>query len=200
MHQPAREWTRRRVLRTAATGGAVAAGGALIGARGGDPTSLASASPSSDADILNMFLLLERVQQAFYRAGIERSKLGGDLLAYASAVSGQEGDHVDFLLKRLGRRAQAPPQTAFPDSLTSPASFQAAAVELEEAVVAAYIGQCASLSRGAIASVAVLVSVEARQAAWIRDIAGVSPAPRAADPSRDPDQVVADLRRKGLLR
>ena len=139
MHQPAaveRGWTRRRVLRTAATGGAVAAGGALIGARGGDPTSLASSSPSTDTDILNMFLLLERVQQDFYRAALERSGLGGDLLTYASAVSRQESDHVDFLQKRLGSRAQAPPQTAFPQALTSPARFRAAAVDLEEAVVA----------------------------------------------------------------
>lgn len=200
MHHLERGWTRRRVLRAAATGGAVVTGGALTGARGGDTESLASPSPRTDAEILNLFLLLERVQQSFYRAALERSHLDGQLLTYASATARQEADHVDFLLRRLGSRAQAPPQTAFPASLESPARFRAAAVDLEEAAVAAYIGQGANLSRATVAAVAVLVSVEARQAAWIRDIDGVSPAPRAADPSRPPADVVAELRQKGVLR
>jgi hypothetical protein len=48
--------------------------------------------------------------------------------------------------------------------------------------------------------VATLVSVEARQAAWIRDIAHSSPAPRAADPARRADAILADLRERGFLR
>jgi hypothetical protein len=50
-----------------------------------------------------------------------------------------------------------------------------------------------------MATVATLVSVEARQAAWLRDLAGVSPAPRAADPARPAQAVLADLRRRGWL-
>ena len=45
-----------------------------------------------------------------------------------------------------------------------------------------------------------IVSVEARQAAWIRDLAGVDPAPRAADPPRDAQDVLDGLRAEGLLR
>jgi hypothetical protein len=44
-----------------------------------------------------------------------------------------------------------------------------------------------------------IVAVEARHAAWIRDLAGTDPAPRAADPGRSADDVLADLRRKGFL-
>jgi hypothetical protein len=44
-----------------------------------------------------------------------------------------------------------------------------------------------------------MVSVEARQAAWLRDLAGEVPAPRPADPSREPDQVVAALRGRSLI-
>ena len=51
-----------------------------------------------------------------------------------------------------------------------------------------------------IAPVAALVSVEARQAAWIRDIAGRNAAPNAADPARKPAQVLGDLRERGWLR
>ena len=45
-----------------------------------------------------------------------------------------------------------------------------------------------------------MVSVEARQVAWLRDLAGVSPAPRAADPARSVQDVVAELRQKGVIR
>jgi ferritin-like protein len=193
-------WTRRRLLRLAAAGGAVAAGGAAIGARGGDGTSFAAALSRTDAEILNMFLLLERVQQAFYRAALERTHLTGELLTYANAAAKQEDDHVKFLTRRLGGRADAAPQTDFGAVLASPKTFRDAAVELEEAAIAAYIGQGANLSRATVGDVAVLVSVEARQVAWVRDIAGVSPAPRAADPARKPSDVMAELRTKGLLR
>jgi hypothetical protein len=50
-----------------------------------------------------------------------------------------------------------------------------------------------------IGAIAPLVGVEARQAAWIRDLAGVSPAPRAADPPRSGAAVLAHLRSKGLI-
>jgi hypothetical protein len=45
-----------------------------------------------------------------------------------------------------------------------------------------------------------IVAVEARHAAWIRDLAGEDPAPRAADPGRTADDVLSELRRKGLVR
>jgi hypothetical protein len=188
------------LLRLAATGGAAAAGGAVIGARGGDRTSFAAPSPSTDAEIVNLFLLLERVQQSFYRAALERSDLSGELRTYASTVAGQEREHVAFLEHWLGDRADAPPHTGFPDAFASAQGFRTAAVELEEAAIAAYIGPGANLTRKTVAQIAVLVSVEARQAAWVRDIAGISPAPRAADPARKPNDVLAELRKKGILR
>jgi hypothetical protein len=172
----------------------------VIGLRSGDPNSLAAPSRKTDADIVNLFLLLERVQQAFYRSALERAGLSGELRTYASTVAGQERRHVAFLERWLGDRADAPPRTAFPDSFASAKGFRDGAVELEEAAIAAYVGQGANLTRHTVASIAVLVSVEARQAAWIRDIAGVSPAPRAADPARRPGDVLAELRQKGLLR
>ena len=47
--------------------------------------------------------------------------------------------------------------------------------------------------------VARLVSVEARQVAWLRDLAGISPAPRAADPPRKAEAVIGELREKGYI-
>jgi hypothetical protein len=51
-----------------------------------------------------------------------------------------------------------------------------------------------------LADAARIVAVEARHAAWIRDLAGADPAPKAADPPRSAAEVLAELRQKGYLR
>jgi hypothetical protein len=195
----ARRWTRAGVLRAALGGGAVVAGGAAIGARPGSGASLASPSKDTDGEILGLFLLLERLQEDFYRSAVDSGRLDGELRAFAQTVLRQEEAHAAFLVDRLGERAGDRPRSDFGDALRSPETFRSAAVELEEAAVAAYVGQGANLTAGVIAPVAALVSVEARQAAWIRDLASENPAPNAADPARKPDQVLGDLRAKGYL-
>ena len=77
--------------------------------------------------------------------------------------------------------------------------FRDAAIELEEMALATYVGQAGRLTGDAVRTVGTLVSVEARQVAWVRDLAGVSPAPRAADPARKPDDVLAALRKEGFI-
>jgi ADP-ribose pyrophosphatase YjhB (NUDIX family) len=183
-------FTRAGLLRAAAAGGVAVAGG----------SALATASEDMDAEILNLFLLLEQVQEAFYRDALETGRLDGELREFAATVRDQERGHVRFLQERLGDDAQAPPETGFGQALTTPERFRDAAIELEEAAIAVYIGQGPNLSRRTVGRVAGLVAVEARQAAWVRDLAGVSPAPRAADPARKPEAVVAALHRKGYLR
>lgn len=190
--------TREALFRTAIGGGAAAAGGALLGARGGSTTQ-AAPSKSSDSAILNVFLQLEYAQQDLYEAALRTDTLPPDLSEYARVAGGQEAEHIAFLRDRLGGRAQ-PRQAAHLDGLVaSPAAFRRAAIDLEEGALAVYVGQAASLAAGLIAPIAEMVSVDARQAAWIRDLAGVSPAPHAADPSRPPKAVLADLRSKGLI-
>jgi hypothetical protein len=191
---------RAQLLRGVLGGGAILAGGAAIGAHGGDGTSLAAASDDADAKILNLFLTLEYVQERFYGQAVRQAGLRGELLAFANAVSRQESAHVSLLSRRLGSRAAARPASDFGAAFSTPERFRDAAIELEEAAIAAYIGQGASLSRETVAVVATLVSVEARQVAWLRDIAGISPAPRAADAARPADDVLAQLRRQGFLR
>lgn len=186
--------TRAGLLRAAFVGGAAAV---IAFRRDGDP--LAAPSKRTDADILNLFLLLEYVQESFYRAAIETGRLDGGLLAYATTVADQERRHVEFLQDRLDGRAQARPQSRFGDLLEDADRFRDAAIELEEAAIAAYIGQAANLTRPTLGAVATLVSVEARQAAWIRDLGRTSPAPRAADPARKPDAILADLRKRGFI-
>lgn len=196
---PARgRFTRGRLLRAALGGGAAAAGGGALG-RLSNGASLASPSQATDEKILRLFLTLERAQEAFYRAALRSGKLQGDLRRYATTVVGQEARHVAFLTERVGGAGLPQLRTDFGKAFASPDGFRNAAIELEEATIAAYIGQGANLRRDTLAAVATLVSVEARQVAWIRDLADATPAPRAADPARAPQDVLADLRSKGLL-
>jgi hypothetical protein len=195
-HDPRRHEgvTRARLLRSAIGGGAVLAGGAALGAWRDDSAPLAAPSEGGDVKILNLFLLLERVQEAFYRRAIERGNLDGELLRFATAVADQEAAHAAFLATRLGSRARTARLGPGPASATAEA-FRNDAVALEETAIAAYIGQSANLTRPAVSRIAELTSVEARQVAWVRQLAGVSPAPRAADPARSAEAVTADLRR-----
>jgi hypothetical protein len=192
-------WTRGALIRTGLGAGAVAAAGAVMGhSRGDDAASLAAAQ-DAEADILNFFLLLEYVQEGFYRESVEAAKIDGELLTYAETVAGQEGEHVAFLEKRLGGRARDRPELDFGDATGSAERFRDTAIYLEEAAIAGYIGQGANLTRKMIREVATLISAEARQVAWVRDLAGINPAPKAADPARKGDDVVADLRKRGFL-
>jgi hypothetical protein len=192
-------WTRSRVVRAALGGGLVVAGGTALGAAGGLRTSAAAPSKRQDAEILNVFLLLERVQNAFYRDALRRGRLRGELLEFAQTAGAHETEHVRFLAGRLGGRAGPEPRADFGDVADRDETFSSVAIELEEATIGAYIGQGANLTREEVGQVAKIVAVEARHAAWIRDLAGESPAPRAADPPRDPAQALARLRDRGFV-
>ena len=194
--EPATGFTRGRLL----LAGAAAAAAVATGARRGDGTGLAAASTASDAEILNFFLALEYAQAAFYRQAVESERLDGELLTLATAFARQEEEHAAALADHLGGRARPRPRPVELDALlTSPEVFRRTAIDLEEAVIAGYVGQAGHLSRPVLGDVARMISVEARQVAWLRDLAGVSPAPRAADPARAADEVLDDLRGKGLL-
>jgi hypothetical protein len=190
--------TRATLLRAVACGSAVVGGGVAVGTAT-DGTSSAADSAEAEAKVLNLFLTLEYVQESFYRQAVRTGLLDGALLAFARTVAEQEAQHVAFLQRRLGRRAEERPRTDAGALLGSPEGFRTAAVDLEEAAISAYVGQGANLSGTTRARIGTLVSVEARQAAWIRDLARTSPAPRAADPGRDGETVLAELRDKGLL-
>jgi hypothetical protein len=190
--------SRRQALR-AALGGAAIGGGALLGGWAAPQASLGKPSRAQDVRILSFLLVLEQAQAAFYDAALRSRALSGELLRFAQVVAPQEHDHVALLRRRLGGSARPAPRFEFRDATSSPARFRRAAIDLEEATAAAYIGQGASLTRDLVAEAAGIVAVEARHAAWIRDLAGALPAPRPADPARSPGDVLADLRTKGYL-
>jgi rubrerythrin len=191
---------RLRSRREVARGfGALLLGGALLGRSAG---SAAAAEPSQEQDvrIFNFALVLEHVQAAFYAEGVARAKLRGEVREFAETVAEHEREHVAFLKQALGAKARPKPKLEFGDATTTERRFVEAAVLLENLGVAAYNGQAANLTNPALSAAAEIVSVEGRHAAWISDLAGREPAPRAADPGASAAEVVAALRRTGFLK
>jgi len=192
--------TRAQALGAAAIGGVALGAGALLGRWMRPEPTAASPSRATDVRILNFLLILEEAQAAFYDAALHGRGLRGELLEFAGTVAPQEREHVAFIRKRLGRDAQSAPRFDFSHAASDAGRFSTAAINLEEATAAAYIGQGASLTREVVQDAASIVAVEARHAAWIRDLAGTDPAPRAADPGRSADDVLGELRKNGFMR
>lgn len=186
--------SRRAVL----SGASLLASGILVGGIGAQ--ALGSGSRLGDAEILNFALEMEELQAALYAQALQHAGLTGELAQYARVVGSHEHAHVAFLRKTLGSRAAPPPAFEFGDAVTDSDRFAATARALEDLGVAALDGQAASLTKPLLAAVATIVSVEARHAAWIRDLLGELPAPSASNPAQTAAQVRAAIRRTGFVK
>jgi rubrerythrin len=191
--------SRRDLLRRGAVAGGFAlSGAALLGWR----PEAATPAPSRalDEKIFNFALLLEYLQAGFYTEGLQHGALRGEVRDFAEIVAEHEREHVDYLRRALGGKARTRPVFQFGEATRSQRKFVDAAVLLENIGVAAYNGQAAKLTKPSVAAAAQIVSVEGRHAAWISDIAGRPPAPRAADPGETAAQVTAALRATGFIK
>jgi hypothetical protein len=175
--------------------GSALAGGALAA---GLPAAARSASIGRDVQILNYVLRLEALKAAFYSEAASRGGLSGELHQLAEVLARQERVHVSFLRNRLGGVAEPERMYDFGDAVTDEARFSQTAYKLEEAAVAAYIGEGPNLSSSLMVPFAQMCSVEARHAAWIADVLQKDPAPRPADRASAPADVLALLRATGF--
>jgi hypothetical protein len=199
--QRATSASRRDVVRRGTIALAALAGGAGVAAfRHAGSAAAAEPSPAQDRAIFNFALLLEYLQAAFYTQAVRAGKLTGEVRSFAEVVSGHERAHVEYLQKALGKHARPRPEFDFRDAVHSQSAFLQAAVLLENTGVLAYNGQAANLTKPALAAAAEIVSVEGRHAAWISSLAGVPPAPRAADVGEPSPEVVRKLRSTGFLK
>lgn len=190
--------SRRDVLRHAlAAAGVVGLGGAALGSLAGAGAS--APSRAQDVRILNFLLQLEYLQEAFYEEALDGGALTGELLRFAQVVGDHEREHVASLRKVLGGDARSQPSFRFGDAVENDAKFAAAALTLEETAAAGYIGQAANLTARRIPTVARIVPVEARHAAWIRDMVNRLPAPSAFDPAKSAAKVEETLKRTGFV-
>jgi Ferritin-like domain len=185
--------TRRAVL----TAASLTAGGILVGGVG--VPALGSGSRVGDAEILNFALRMEELQAALYTQALAHAGLTGELRQYAEIVGAHERAHVAFLRQTLGAKAKPAPAFDFGDAVAAPDRFGRAARALEDLGVAALDGQAGGLSKPSLAAVASIVSVEARHAAWIRDLIGELPAPAAANPPATAAHVTAAIARTGFV-
>jgi Ferritin-like domain len=185
------------VKRGLIVGGAALAGAAVAGA-----PRITDAAQLSRPDLraLELLLLVEYTEEAFYAEALRQGKLTGKVLQYARAVSAQEKQHRDLIRSTLGGRAESKPEFDFGDKTASPEAFARAAGDLEDLAVAAYNGQGTNVSTPILAAAGKIVSVEARHAAWIRSIVGQPPAPETTDTPQSANQVLDGLRQAGMRR
>jgi len=163
--------TRGGLLKKAAAGGALVLGGSAFA--GALPRLASGATlPASDVAILNFALTLEFLEAEFYARAVAENKIGVDVTRrFAVVVAQHEKAHVDFLKRVLGAKAVAKPRFDFKGTTSDRAKFHATADALENLGVHAYLGQVANIkAKAVLVGAGRILPVEARHAAWIRQI------------------------------
>ena len=159
-------------------------------------------SSKNDVAILNYALTLEFLEAAFYAQAVANHAYGTSaaLKRFAEVVADHEAKHVNFLRRALGAKAIKSPTFDFGDTVTDQAKFAATAQVLEDMGVNAYLGQVANISaRGTLAAAATITTVEARHAAWIRNINGDLPAPFSFDRRRSERTILKAVGDTGFI-
>ena len=196
--------TRGGALRRAMLGGGALIGGASL-LSGMSGTALAATEKAtSDVDILNFALTLEYLEAAFYAEAVSGGKLSGEAMKFAMVVAKDEAAHVAFLKGALGAKAVAKPKFDFKGTTMKQATFLKTAMVLEDTGVSAYAGAAPMIANKKTLAAALSVhSVEARHAAWVRDILGHGsnplPAPAPFDPALTKAQVLKAVTGTGFI-
>lgn len=191
--------TRGDFFRKAAIGGgALILGGIAIG--GLPALALGAPSKKQDVAILNYALTLEYLEASFYAQALHNRVLHGETLKFARVTGAHESAHVKALKKVLGSAAVAKPSFDFKNTVSNQRLFQRTAVAVEDLGVSAYAGQGPRLKQVPVVRAALAIhSAEARHAAWIRGIVGLSPAPDAFDSPRTMAQVLKVVGDTGFI-
>ena len=178
--QEARSRADARMSRLGLLGLGISGVGALLLARA--PAAEAAALPAADVDILNFALVLEYLQASFYTEAERSGALTGKTAQAARVVGATERAHVRAFLDLLGSKAVKRPTFDFQGTTEQQQPFLKTAVAFEDLAVAAYKGQAPKLRSNQVLAAAVGIhSVEARHAAWMRELFGITPAVNAFD-------------------
>jgi hypothetical protein len=172
--------TRAQLLRGAALGSA-----AMLAALS---RPAAASAALSDVGILNFGLTFERLQATFYTQAEELGTIGKMSRAkqrWAQTLGAHERAHVRIIKQVLGRKAGPSPAFDFGNANETDAAFTKTAVAMEDLTVALLTGVTPQIhDRRLTAALMGLLTVEARHAAWARNIVGSTPAPDAFDQPR----------------
>ncbi len=200
--------TRAAFLRKAGVGaGAVIGGGAFLGGLPSAAFARSRQMPSGDIDILNFALTLEYLESAFYAEAVKKRALKGETARFARVVANHEFSHVKFLQKVLASSAVKKPAFDFKGTTENQSKFQATADVLENTGVHAYLGQVGNIKTPAVLMGAGrILPVEARHAAWIRDIRfkggnapATTPAPGAFEDGFSKAKILALVKSTGFI-
>jgi Ferritin-like domain len=177
---------------------ALLGGSGVAGARQGG-------SKKNDIKILNFALTLEYLEAAFYAEALARGGFSGSVLNFAQVVAGHEATHVATLKGVLGAKAVASPSFDFKGTTRKWSTFLRTSKVLEDTGVAAYQGQAPLIHQNAVLGPAgAILAVEARHAAWVRDLlyAGksVKPAPESFSTPMSMSAVLSAVKKTGFIK
>ena len=139
-----------------------------------------------DVEILNFALTLEYLEADFYKQAGKLS-LKGDYKSLAKEFGANEQEHVDALIATIGQLGGKPVKSpTFAFGLKSQSDFEKLAVTLEDTGVSAYNGAAPMIeSKEVLGAAGSIVQVEARHAAALRYLGGMTPTLGAFDKPLD---------------
>ncbi|MFZ0091626.1 MAG: ferritin-like domain-containing protein [Solirubrobacteraceae bacterium] len=193
--------TRSGLFRLISRGGAGAAGLSLI--MNGHALAAPAPSVATDLTILEYALTLEYLGAAFYDSALRQAKLRGESRDVATKFRAHERAHVVFVrntISTLGGRPHASQRFDFGAATRSEQAFLRTSAMLEEMCVQTLNGAAPLVSTPVLIGASKLVSVEARQATWVRNILGRLPAPFTFNPFLTAAESQARLRATGFVR
>lgn len=183
--------------------------GSTAGAAGitllASPSAFAASTQSTAVDltILEYALTLEYLGAAFYESALLHAGLTGDAHVVALAFRGHERAHVKFVqktIKSLGGTPHPSESFDFGSATKSQAAFLKTSAKIEEMCVETLNGAGPLVTKPVLKGAAMLVSVEARQAAWVRAILKGDPAPVVLTPPLTAAQSMARLAKLGFVK
>ena len=130
-----------------------------------------------------------------------------ELRRFSTVVAQHEATHVAFLKKVLGAKAVKRPKFDFKDTVTDAAKFAATAQVLEDTGVTPTSARCrTSRLRPCSSGAGRILPVEARHAAWIRDLrfsggttSPTTPAPAAFEDGFSKAKILAAVKATGFI-
>jgi rubrerythrin len=185
--------------------GLVAGGGLVAGLVPMALSRAQSGTSKNDVKILNYALTLEYLESAFYAEALSKGKLNGSVQNFATVVAAHEATHVSALEKALGSAAVKKPKFDFKGTTGSQKMFLSTSKTLEDTGVSAYQGQADKIdSKAILATAGSILAVEARHAAWVRDLIAAGktplPAPDAFSPPLTMKAVLAAVGATGFIK
>jgi hypothetical protein len=155
-----------------------------------------------DLAVLRFGLVVEQLGASFYQEAVDIGQLRGETQDYARIARRDERAHVVAVAGAIGSLGARPGPFArfdFGEVTSNQALFERTAQQLEQMCVAFLNGVGPLVSSQVLAAASQLVSVEARQVAWITRILGGVPADTAFDPAITLGQARAAVRATGFL-